>query len=583
LATLKKAIIAISLLLVTMIVASAASAQDIALSNPPPASDNPVIQTPSDIAVDTAGNIYVTDNWADRVWKFSPTGDVITHWGSKGSGNGQFGVPAHIAIDKQDFIYITDIHNNRIQKFSSDGVYISHWNFLKNGPVECSYPTGSVNLECKGETHSLGGIASGPDGNLYIVDQSNNSIHKTTSDGKYLAKWGSGGTGKGQFNSPTDIAFDGEGNFFIADSANVRIQKFSANGTFLTSWGSKGSANGQFFYPDGIGIDRNGFVYVVDSTLKSVQKFTGSGIFVIRWGTKGTKDGEFSLPIDVAIDGNDNVYVTDFSNHRVQVFTSDGSFIMKWGGSQVPPPMAPITLPTITGDPRQTPSLERNDGISLDNITEFLTNINKKQYWGFSSDQIKNFSEKMEIEVLVHYRDRNCNYYCIRISNFTKFSEDLRDTIGISNEQQQALLYYYQKEMRYGIAYAEIPGFKAPETPHHSISGKVTDAEGLPVSGAIVRFESNLTYQSTPLSATNVTGPDGMYHIDVAWGNQQNTTITKDGYSKYIQTEITFQNESNVMNFQLTRKPRPTHGFMSLLGISAVVLGYLIIRKRSEI
>jgi hypothetical protein len=137
--------------------------------------------------------------------------------------------------------------------------------------------------------------------------------------------------------------------------------------------------------------------------------------------------------------------------------------------------------------------------------------------------------------------------------------------------------------MRFRIAYVEIPGFEAPETPHHSISGKVTDAEGLPVSGAIVRFESNLTFESTPLSATNVTGLDGMYHIYVAWGNQQNATITKEGYSTTIQSEITFQNESNVMNFQLTRKPSPAPGFMSLLGISAVVLGYLIFRKRSEI
>ena len=244
--------------------------------------------------------------------------------------------------------------------------------------------------------------------------------------------------------------------------------------------------------------------------------------------------------------------------------------------------MAPIR-PTITVDPKQTPRLERDDGISLDNITEFLTYTNEKQYWGFSSHQIKNFSEKMEKNVLGNYRDRNCNYYCIRISNFTKFSEDLRDTIGISNEQQLVLLYDNQKEMGYRIAYYEIPGFKSPETPHHSIIGKVTDAEGLPVSEAIVRFESNLSFESTPLSATNVTGLDGMYYINVAWGNQQNATITKEGYSTNIQSEITFQNESNVMNFQLTRKPSSTPGFMSLPGIIAVVLGCLIIRKRTSI
>ncbi|MCK9593609.1 MAG: hypothetical protein M0Q91_16520 [Methanoregula sp.] len=582
-ATLKKAIIAISLLLAIIVMVPVVSAQDTTVPNLPSVSDNAVIETPSGIAVDTAGNIYVTENWNNRIWKFSPSGEVITHWGSKGSGEGQFNVPAHIALDSRDFVYIADLHNRRIQKFSSGGAYISHWDFLADGPVECSYPTGSVTRECHGETHSLGGIAFGPDGNLYIVDSANNSVYKTTPDGTYLAKWGSQGTEKGRFNNPSDIAVDYEGNFFVTVFTNSRVQKFSANGTFLTSLGSLGNANGQFFSPEGIGVDRKGYVYVTDSD--RVQKFTGSGIFVTTWGTRGTNDGEFMIPYDVAVDDNDNVYVTDFGNHRIQKFTSNGSFVTKWVGSPVPPPMTPIILPTITVDPKQTPRLERDDGISLDNFTKFLTNINKKQYWGFSPDQIKNFSEKMEKNVLGNYRDRNCNYYCIRISNFTKFSEDLRDTIGISDEQQLALLYDNQKEMGYRIAYYEIPGFKAPETPHHSVSGKVADAEGLPVSDAIVRFESNLTFESIPLSATNVTSPDGTYHITIAWGNQQNATITKAGYSPDVQTEIIFQNVSNnVMDFQLTRKPTSIPGFTSSLGISAFVAGCLIfIRKRSEI
>lgn len=325
----KNAFITISFLLAAILVMPAACAQDAVLTNPPSASGNPVFRTPNGIAVDSAGNIYVIDNNNYTVWKFSPSGNVITYWGSEGSGKGQFEKLESIAIDDQNFIYITDNMNNRVQKFSSDGVYISHGDFLADNGTGYSPPTESS----RNTSHWICGIAVGADGNLYIVDKGHNSIYKTTPDGKILAKWGSQGYGDGQFNQADRIAVDREGNFFVTDNVNNRVQKFSANGTFLISWGSEGTDDGQFSSPGGIGVDRNGFVYIADANNNRVQKFTGSGIFVTRWGSWGSNDGEFRGPYDVAADSNDNIYVADFFNHRVQKFTSDGKFIMKWGGS----------------------------------------------------------------------------------------------------------------------------------------------------------------------------------------------------------------------------------------------------------
>jgi len=568
--TLKNAIIAISLLLVTMILTPTICAQDVPQANPSSASDKPVIWTPSDIAVDTGGNVYVTDNWADRVWKYSPSGDEITHWGSKGSGEGQFSVPAHIAIDNKGFVYITDIHNNRIQKFTSEGMYISHWNFLPRGLIECS-PIDTSPRKCWGEAHSFGGITTGADGNLYIVDGSNNSIHKTTPDGKYLAKWGSEGTGKGQFSNPTDIAFDREGNFFVADTANNRVQKFSADGTFLTTWGSKGPANGQFFSPGGISVDRKGFVYVVDSTLNCVQKFTGSGIFVTRWGKKGTKDGEFNLASDVAVDDNDNVYVTDFSNNRIQKFTANGLFLMKWVGA--PPPPDPNPTPRVCG--------YLDDEMWM-NVTEYLVHVNEELLWGLSDEQIRQHSEKVQNTLDKKYvTSKNWIHIC----SFSQLSDNLRDTGVITEEQHLSLLYYEQKQRRYGIAYMEVPGFKAPETPHFVINGQVSDAECRPIPDAMVKFESNLVIEKTPraslvtedtpLSSSTRSGTDGTYHINVAWGNRQNASVTKEGYVKTNQYGIDLTNDSNTIDFQLIRQPASTSGFTFTGGIIAVLFGGL--------
>jgi len=63
----------------------------------------------------------------------------------------------------------------------------------------------------------------------------------------FVTKWGTEGTGDGQFNMPMDIAVDSSGNVYVADWNNHRIQKFSSSGTFLATWGRSGEGNGQFW------------------------------------------------------------------------------------------------------------------------------------------------------------------------------------------------------------------------------------------------------------------------------------------------------------------------------------------------
>src|SRR5437870_8169714 len=64
--------------------------------------------------------------------------------------------------------------------------------------------------------------------------------------GTFVTKWGSFGSGDGQFNQPRGVAVDGSGNVFVDDTGNNRIQKFTNTGTFVTKWGSFGGGNGQF-------------------------------------------------------------------------------------------------------------------------------------------------------------------------------------------------------------------------------------------------------------------------------------------------------------------------------------------------
>ena len=103
-------------------------------------------------------------------------------------------------------------------------------------------------------------------------------------------------------------------------------------GGFLLKWGSSGSGNGQFNSPHGVSVDSEGSVYVTDRGNNRVQKFTNTGGFLTKFGSACTtqpcpKDGQFNGPDGIGVGpgsgSSGKVYVTDVGNNRVQVFAID--------------------------------------------------------------------------------------------------------------------------------------------------------------------------------------------------------------------------------------------------------------------
>ena len=83
---------------------------------------------PTCVAVSPAGEIYVSDGYANSVvHKFAPDGELIFTWGSPGTGPGQFWVPHAIALDSEGLVYVADRENNRVQVFTPGGEYIRQW------------------------------------------------------------------------------------------------------------------------------------------------------------------------------------------------------------------------------------------------------------------------------------------------------------------------------------------------------------------------------------------------------------------------------------------------------------------------
>jgi len=158
---------------------------------------------------------------------------------------------------------------------------------------------------------------------IFVPDYENHRVQKFTSNGTYVIEWGSGSesSADGEFDNPHSVDVDSSGNVYVSDKDNHRIQKFSSNGTFITKWGTEGVGDGQFTHLHGITVDpSSGDVYATDTENFNVQKFDANGNFITKWGSEGAGDGQFSEPEGIDVDSLDNVYVADTGNFRIQVF-----------------------------------------------------------------------------------------------------------------------------------------------------------------------------------------------------------------------------------------------------------------------
>jgi streptogramin lyase len=169
------------------------------------------------------------------------------------------------------------------------------------------------------------------DGNVYVADQGNSRIQKFTPDGTFVLKWGTSGTGIGQFTSNlVDVAVSESGAVYVLDH---RVQKFDVNGNHILEWGGPGTDVGRFGFPpgpQGLGIAPNGHVYVADTGNHRIQVFDTDGTFISTFGQHSDADGDFGFPTDVAVSPSGDIYVLDTDRGRVQRFAPDHSFVLKW-------------------------------------------------------------------------------------------------------------------------------------------------------------------------------------------------------------------------------------------------------------
>lgn len=248
------------------------------------------------LALDTQGNIYISDGDNHRIEVFSNNGKLLKYWGKRGTGEGEFDSPRGVLVDNDGFIYLADQDNNRVQIFDKNGKYIRQF-----GNDNLVIPYGLVM-----DNHK----------NIYITCPGSHQIKKFDYEGKLLLEWGHFGKGEGEFNNPLGINMDIEKNIFVVDNCNHRIQKFTKDGEFILSWGRQGKGAGSFDLPHSIGIDNN-LVYISESNLPRIQIFDVNGLYIGE--IKQTSNVVIHRATGLCLDENNCLYIANRGLNQILV------------------------------------------------------------------------------------------------------------------------------------------------------------------------------------------------------------------------------------------------------------------------
>jgi sugar lactone lactonase YvrE len=285
---------------------------------------------------DAGGNLFIADDANSRVRRVDTSGNITTIAGTGGSGfsgdqgpaiNAELSGPYGLALDSKGNLYLSDVGNNRIRRIDPSGIITT---VAGTGTAGFAGDTGSA---VQAELNVPLGIAVDAADNLYIADFSNNRIRKVDGNGTITTVAGGGSSGllgdggpatSAVLAQPSAVAVDLSGNFYIADTTSSRVRKVDTQGIINTLAGSgvhgfagdNGPAtNAELLFPEGVAVDAAGNVYIADAgnnRIREVLSGIGFSASRLNFGLIGIGRSA-SLPFEISNPGNSALNITNLS------------------------------------------------------------------------------------------------------------------------------------------------------------------------------------------------------------------------------------------------------------------------------
>ncbi|QEC79292.1 IPT/TIG domain-containing protein [Mucilaginibacter ginsenosidivorax] len=332
---------------------------------------------PAGVALDASGNLYIAENSGQRIRKATPAGIVSTIAGTyrvAGSADGPgssatFNSPYGVAVDAAGNIYISETAGRKIRKITPAGVVSTFAGSGTKGVADGTGTAASFNVP--------EGLCFDKSGNLYVADIQNNNIRKITPAGVVSTFAGSTSGTPGAANGlgttasffgPTGIVADATGNLYVTDAGNHKIRKITAAGAVsdlvgdgTANWRDGTGTSAALNDPYAIAIDELGNLYEAEYYFSLVRKITPAGVIttIAGNGIEGSASAvgnaaTFNDVKGMACDGHGNLYIGEGYNSDVRKMSI-------WGYSINPALPNGLTFDgtsgTISGTPLATSSL----------------------------------------------------------------------------------------------------------------------------------------------------------------------------------------------------------------------------------
>ena len=307
---------------------------------------------PFGIALDSSGNLYIGDQINSRIRKVAG-GTISTVAGNGTPGflgdtaaatSAELDVPSGVAVDSSGNLYISDTDNHVVRKVTSAGTITTYAGNYSLGPGG----TGDLGLAINAQLSSPTGLAVDAAGNLYIADTANSRIRKVTASSGNIT---SISTGSAILRSPKGVAVDAAGRVYIADTDNCRILKVTPSGSITITTTVTGSDSGAcgfsgdggpaasalLDHPSGVALDAAGNLYIADTFNQRIRRVSAAtGTIATLAGSRFsgyTGDGgssasaRLSFPLAVLVDPHGNIYVSDTQNNVIRLMTANAPAI----------------------------------------------------------------------------------------------------------------------------------------------------------------------------------------------------------------------------------------------------------------